>query len=481
VTASSTLVEPAHYSRPEYDLTLGPEVADLCELVGFGPDPEQRMLLDDVFAVGADRKSAAFEVCVKCARQNLKTGLFKQCALGWLWLCDVPLVIWSAHEFSTAQEAHRDVAALIDGSALLSRRVKRVYNGNGDERVELMSGARLLFKARTKTGGRGLSGHKVILDEAFALKAAHMGALLPTLSVMPDPQVLYGSSAALSDSEILRRLTARGRAGHSRRLVFCEWCAPRGGCEREGCTHEVGVEGCALDRVENRRAANPLLGRTRANGTGLTYEYVDAERQALPPGEFARERLGWDDEPGAADAFGAGRWEGCAGDPPPASLPVSGLGVAVSYDLSHAAVVAGAKDGDLLHVMPLHHGPGTGWVAGRAAELQRLHDVDVAVDAGGPAADLIPDLEKAGVRVRRLGTAQVLDACAGIYKRVAQGSLRHGSYPELDAAAGAAVKRAVGDRWAWGRKQSTADISALEAATLAGWLAEQARTGPNIW
>jgi len=34
-----------------------------------------------------------------------------------------------------------------------------------------------------------------------------------------------------------------------------------------------------------------------------------------------------------------------------------------------------------------------------------------------------------------------------------------------------AVKRPVGDRWAWGRKQSDADISALEGATLAAWAA----------
>jgi hypothetical protein len=76
--------------------------------------------------------------------------------------------------------------------------VKRIYNGNGEERIEMNGGARLLFKARTKTGGRGLTGDKVILDEAFALQPGHMGALLPTLSVRPDPQVLYGSSAGLA-------------------------------------------------------------------------------------------------------------------------------------------------------------------------------------------------------------------------------------------------------------------------------------------
>jgi hypothetical protein len=475
------LVEPAYRSGPVWEKTLGPEVAELCELVGYPPDPEQRLILDEVFAFGGDGRSSAFEVCVVCARQNLKSGCFQQCAIGWLWLCDVRLVVWSAHEFSTTQEAFLELQQLVDGSDILSRRVKRIYTGNGDERIELMSGSRLLFKARTKHGGRGLSGDKVILDEAFALQPAHMGALLPLLSVRPDPQVLYGSSAGLSTSMVLRRIRDRGRAGSSGRLFYCEWCAPRGGCASEACGHEVGAVGCALDDVGNWQAANPLLGRTRANGTGLTVDYVGAERQALPPEEFARERLGWWDEPGAADAFGAGRWEACAGEPPGPDVAVGGLAVAVSYDLSHAAVVAAAKDGTVLHVRPLIHGPGTGWVADRVVELQRLHPVDVAVDGGGPAADLIPGLEAAGVAVRKLNTADVLDACAGIYKRVQETTLRHGSYEDLDAAAGAAVKRAVGDRWAWGRKASTADISVLEAATLAGWLADAGDAGPNIW
>jgi hypothetical protein len=214
--SDAELVEPAFRTGPEVFKTDGGDVAELCEMVGYAPDVEQRLLLDLAFAWTPEGKSAAFEMAVVCPRQNLKTGFFKQCALGWLFLTDERLVVWSAHEFPTAQEAFRDISELIDGSDMLTRRVKRIYNGNGDERVELMSGARLLFKARTKTGGRGLSGDKVILDEAFALQPGHMGALLPTLTVRPDPQVFYGSSAGLSSSDVLRKVRDRGRRGGRR-------------------------------------------------------------------------------------------------------------------------------------------------------------------------------------------------------------------------------------------------------------------------
>jgi hypothetical protein len=470
VSASATplLVEPAYKTFPDYTETLGPEVADLCAMAGFAPDEEQRLGLDLIFALDAKGKSACFEFCVVCSRQNLKTGLFKQAALGWLFVAEERLIVWSAHEFSTTKEALRDLAALIEGNRWMERRVKTIRYANDDPSIELTTGQRVKFKARTRSGGRGLTGDKVILDEAFALTPDHMGSLLPTLSVRPDPQLLYGSSAGLVHSDVLRGIRDRGRKASSSRLAYLEWCAARGGCDDDGCRHEVGAEGCALDDEANWQAANPLLGRTRENGTGLTAEYVRAEREALPPHEFARERLGWWDEAGADEAFGPGNWDDCRGDRPD-GMKVGALAVAVSYDLSKACVGAAGKDDDVIHGRPLQHGPGTGWVVARAKQLQDLHDVEVVIDGKGPAADLIDDLENAGVRLRVVDTGEVLDSCAEIYKAVQDRRFRHGDYPELDAAAAAAVPRTVGDRWAWGRKQSDADISPLEAITLAAW------------
>jgi hypothetical protein len=43
--------------------------------------------------------------------------------------------------------------------------------------------------ARSKGAGRGFTGHKIILDEAYALDDKHMAALFPTLTAVPDPQV----------------------------------------------------------------------------------------------------------------------------------------------------------------------------------------------------------------------------------------------------------------------------------------------------
>lgn len=474
---SATLVDPAFWTSPPWDKTLGPEVADLCDLAGFAPDPEQRLFLDALFAFDAGGRSAAFEAAVVCARQNLKTGLFKQAALGWLHIADQRLIVWSAHEFSTAQEAFRDLDELHAGTPALARRVKKVHRANGDEAIELTTGQRLKFRARTKAGGRGLTGDRVVLDEAFALRADHMGALLPTLSARPDPQVVYGSSAGLPESEVLRRVRDRGRGGSSERLLYAEWCAEKRPCAHERCSHEPGMSGCVLDDRDGWRAANPALGRR------ITVEYIEAERDALPPLEFARERLGWwDDPPKPEDVFPAGKWAACDGRPVPDGAPLGALAVAVSFDQTRAAIAGAVTVEGITYVKPLQSGPGTGWLVEAAAEWRKSHGVPVVVDGKGPAAPKIGELERAlGDGLVVATTDDMTAACADLFDAVNDERLGHESYPELQNALKVAVQRSVGDRWAWGRRQSSSDISVLEAVTLAAWKARMPPEAVDVW
>ena len=305
-------------------------------------------------------------------------------ALGWLFITDERLVVWSAHEFPTAAEAFRDLDDLVTGCDYLRRRVRNIYRGNGDESIELMSGARLIFKTRTKGGGRGLSGRKVILDEGFALRPMHMGALLPTLSAQPDPQVLYGSSAGLAESDVLRGVRDRGRPGTDPRLAWIEFCAPPPSevcAAGDGCTHALGTPGCGCDKPELWQAANPALGRR------ITPEYIAAERRALPPAEFGRERMGWWDDPlDGGTPISAAEWAGCA-DPQSAVTDPVALAFSVAPGGSSAAVaVAGRRADGLGHGELVDHRPGTAWLVDRLMELaDRHHPCVLALNPAGAA------------------------------------------------------------------------------------------------
>jgi hypothetical protein len=193
---------------------------------------------------------------------------------------------------------------------------------------------------------------------------------------------------------------------------------------------------------------------------------------------FSREHLCvWDPMEGAGPAlFGAGKWVACADPNRPGTVAPAALAVAVSFELTHGALAASGFDADgVAYPKPLRHGRGTAWLVAAAKAEQDKHNADVVIDGNGPAAVLIPDFEDAGVRLKITETGEVLDACAGIFDLVQEQQLRHGAWPELDAAVSAAVKRTVGDRWALGRRQSESDISVLEAVTLATWWAEHAR------
>ena len=462
---SVTLVEPAFFTFPDFAGTLGPEVADLAEMAGFPADPEQRLVLDAMFGLDSAGRRVAFEVAVIGARQNIKTGLFKQAALGEAFICEVPLLVWSAHEFPTAQEAFRDLSELIESTPDLDREVKHIHRGNGDEAIELLNGCRIKFKARTKSGGRGLSGKRVVLDEAFALQPAHMGALLPMLSAQDEPQVWYGSSAGLADSEVLRAIRDRGRPG-SRSMVYIEWCAPKSGCATPNCDHAVGSDGCVLDDEAFWQMANPQMGRR------IRLETIRNERLALPPEEFGRERLGWWDEPGALEhIFGAEKWARCAiphqDEPPTEGIT---LGVAVSIDRAWSSISAAVPLPGRELVGLLDRRRGTDWLIAETKRLQDKLKCQVGIDSRGPAADLIEPMRTAGVNLRLLSTADYLDANAAFYDKVQTTVIAHMLHPEIEDAVRGAQRRPVSDRWAVGRRTSAADVSSLEAAIIADYL-----------
>jgi phage terminase large subunit-like protein len=305
----------------------------------------------------ADGKWAALEAGLVCSRQNLKTFTFECVALAKLFYFDERLVIWSAHLFETAMESFRNIEEIVKSHEHLDRRVKTYSHENGNEGIELHSGGRLKFRARSKSGGRGLTGDTVILDEAFALQPSHLGALLPTLSARPNPQVLYGSSAGQTDSAVLRAIRDRGRKGGDPSLVYVEFCAPQGGCVQPMCEHAPGTDGCALDDVENWRLANPALGKR------ISVEYVAAERRALPPEEFARERMGWWDEPLGDAPIPLDKWLACIDVESKRTGQVV-FGVDVSPSLRSAAVaVAGWRSDGLAHGELIRHAPGVDWLA----------------------------------------------------------------------------------------------------------------------
>lgn len=454
-------------------LTTGPAVGDMCGLAGFYPDPEQQELLDLLFALGPDGKSLAFEFDLIAARQNLKTGFILMAEIGWLFVTGEQLIVHSAHELDTTGEAFIDLRNLITETPAFARRLASgpsngIYEGNGQWRIELASGPRIKYKARTKGGGRGLTGSKVVLDEGFALLPSHMGALLPTLAAVPDPQVLTASSAGKKESAVLRDKRDRGRLGSSSRQVYAEYGDPNPnvGCKLDDCQHEKAAKGCVLDDEARWAVTNPALGRR------ITLDTLRAMRQAMPPEEFAREFMVWWDDSEVSDnppALDFDRW-GALSDPD-AKMPARvSVYVSVSPDASRTtiAAVGDGRDGRPLGVTVTR--PGVAWAAKRLAKMTTKRDVaGIALNARSQAGVLVPMLKAAGVDFEKASSEEVGQACAGLLRGVEDRTFAYVSQPPLDAAAQEAHTREVGEAVVFDQRDPGApDISPLVA--LAGAL-----------
>ncbi len=459
--ADRTLVAPVWSTLLDYHDTLGGDVGELAAMADFAPDPEQQLFLDQLFAVDRHGKPVAFESAVIAPRQNLKSGALEMAALGWLFLTQEPLVTWSAHEFKTTMESFRHLTQLVEGCDFLRREVKWIHRGVGSESIELTNNRRLLFKARTKGSGRGLTGNKTILDEAFALRPMHMGAILPTMAATPNGQTAYGSSAGMVDSDVLRGIRDRGRNGTGGRLAYVEWGDPQPNvCQAEDCGHELSAVGCALDDMDRLARVNTALDRR------ITRDTLRALRQAMPPEEFAREFLGWWDERATTDSdLSAADWSALAGSAGPSGRLVMAVDVAPSQAWS--SIVACGNG--VIELVDRRRG--TSWLPERMADLAERHNVDTfAVDPVGPVGGVLPELERAGLPLALVDGKESVRACGALVAAVADKSLSHRGEPEFLAAVGGSSRRSVGDGWKWSRRDSTVDISPLVAATLAHWL-----------
>lgn len=464
--------EPRILAVPPSVSSAGDEAVDLCRMAGLHLDPWEAFVLSRSLGERPDGKWSAFEVGLIVSRQNGKGAILEGRELAGAFLLGERLIIHSAHQFDTSLEAFRRLLFLIENTPELSRRVKRVSRSHGEEGIELMSRQRIRFRTRTKGGGRGFTGDCLILDEAMILPEDAHGALLPTLSARPNPQVWYTGSAVDQQVHehgiVLARIRERGHAGDDPSLAYFEWSPD--------ATLDT-VESIA-DQSETWAQANPGLG------IRISTEHVERERRSMDPRTFAVERLG------------VGAWPATGGDDGQVIPVESWLGlvdidsqpsgpVAFAFDItpdrSMAAISsAGRRSDGLWHGETVEHVRGTGRIVDRLVELTEAHDnVGVACDGAGPAGSLLPELLNRGVNVTAVTAKQYAQACGRLYDAVEQAVLRHLGTPELTSAIRGVTQRVLGgDAWAWSRKHSLVDISPLVAITLALWLSGSQAPAP---
>jgi len=430
-------------------------------MVGLDLDPWQQLVVRDALGEHWDGSWAAFEVAIVVARQNGKGAILEAIELAALFLLDEQFVAHSAHRYDTSMEAFGRLLGWIEGSDHLSRRVRRVVRAHGEEGIDLKTGARIRFRTRTKGGGRGFSGDRLVLDEAMELPESALSAQLFSLAARRSTQIVYAGSAVDQDVHehglVFTRLRERGLAGGDPDLAFFEWSPD---LTLEKAMTETG------DR-EHWRAANPSLG------IRIEEDHVAREARSTSPRAFCVERLSVGDWPAltlsSGDRLTDEDWEACT-DPNSRIIGRKGWAIDMRPNRSASAIaVAGARPDGAPHVEVVEHRPGTAWVVDRAVELVDRHGGPVALDSRSPAASLKSALEARGVTVVMVNASEHAQACGTFYDAATDRRLRHLPQPELASAVAGAARRQLGEAWAWTRTGSAGDICPLVAVTLALW------------
>ena len=448
--------------------TYGPAAAALMAWENRKAMPWQVDALDRALELDDEGRWKWRTVVVTVPRQNGKTTpgravvrhrLVYPPASGW-GLGDLVDVLGVADKRELARETWDIVTRSFETPARRRLMAHRPRRANGDETLGLITGGRYRIAAANENAGHGWSLDLVWLDELWNIGAAIAQGVLPAQRARPNPQTWITSTAGTDGSEWLKSWVELGRAG-APGVCLIEYGAPDDADPADPATWAP---------------ANPALGHTLREA-----ELADAFR-TMELAEFERAHLNrWTT---TATRAIPPAWWAAAGDPD-AAVPATVGRVAVALDLdvnrnAGAVAIAGLDAGRTV-VELVDHRPGTDWLAARALDLwRRWRPAAIYLDPFGPANTVADELDRLRVPVVRVNAGQLTAACAGLYDDLRDDRFRHRRQAALDSAVDGAVRRTVLDRWAFSRGNSAADISPLNAATLARYALADAPKGSTV-
>lgn len=468
----------------------GPEAIDLAAGIGITLDPGQGDLLTDGMSERADGRWLTPTVVDNEPRQNGKGVILEVRALAGVLLVKEPLIVWTAHEFKTANQGFLRMKEHVTNWDHVRKRVRAIRSSTHATEIEFQNPTRrIAFLARSGGSGRGFAGvAPLFLDEAFAITPEQLAALQFATSAHPNPQAWWMSSAPLPDSDVFREVCLRGRRG-SRAMTYYEWSS-------SGKPVELGklvaankaLTDAELDTADGREVREQLLVKvTEANrsfgrpgGVGVSETSIESELETVGVEQWLRERLGiFLEDPDEAGwlVIPKAAWEAALVPPDSQIVGRPAFGVKTSLSRSYTAIVAaGARAGGGRQIELTVNGadvvdfrPGTAWVVSRLKELEK-HDPSVLVIDDKVIADAA---EEAGLVVHRAVASDVASGFALMFDGIAGGDLagrdvHHLGQQELTEAVKGGGERKIGQSGrAWAQIDPAVEVVTADAASLA--------------
>ena len=443
--------------------TAWPRVVAQCEDMGVRFDAWQHGI--GAIALGK-RKNGKYAatvggVVLSIPRQVGKTFLVGMIVIAMCVIFPGMTILWTAHRTRTATKTFHSLQGMVKRKKVWPH-VAAIRTANGEQEIAFRNGSVIMFGAREQGFGRGFDEVDVeVFDEAQILTEKALedmvaatnqsrhdaGALLFFMGTPPRPSD-YGDEFA--------NRRAKALSGKAPNMVYVEFSAdPDADCD---------------DRDQWAKANPSYPLRT-------PIESMERLRENLTDDDsFKREALGIWDAVGSHRVIDEESWSDCA-DASSQPADAFALAVGVSPDRSAAAVgFAGMRADGSWHVELDEHKRGVGWVAAYVAgRCERNKIRAVVVNGSSPAASVVEDLLKRKVKVTVLHAPDVAASFATFYDAVMERKMFHTDQPQVNAALAVAGKRDLSGGSAWSQKNSTSDITPIEACTFALWGAQSSK------
>ena len=425
------------------------------------PDEWQRNLLLDW--MGMESGEWTSPACgLSVPRQNGKTLVtIGRIASGMIMYNE--WVVYTAHNQKTATETFMELKNLFESNTL-HKYVDVIKEALGREEVRLKSGARCMFVARTRNGGRGFHGDLLVFDEAQELNDAQQASFTPVLSASKNPQTIYLGTPPDENctGTVFRTLREKALNGESEAFAWSEYS-----------TDKIG------DVTDKKRWAetNPALGKR------IKVKTVMSELEQMSPDTFARERLGWWSplNVGIDYALDREKWKSCASTETKPTGKTA-YGIKFSADGSEVSLCgAVCPDNGKARISLIKKestARGTQWLADWLNE--RYTEASCVVIDGKNGVDFliekISPTWKSKLSIVRPKTADVIASVSQLVNEITEQTVTWYEYQEeLDDSAINSVKRHISGGWGFGGENSTP----IEACALALWGCRTSKRNPS--
>ena len=187
--------------------------------------PWQEYVLTDLLKVDKGGKWRRKTNLLLVARQNGKTHLARIRILAGLFIFGEMNIVAMSSNRGMALDTFRKVVDVIEDNPHLMAQVRQIRVANGQESVELLSGARYEIVAATRDGSRGKTADLLYIDELREIDEDSWTAAKPITRARPNSQIFMTSNAGDAFSSVLNDLRSRALSYPPASLGFWEYSA----------------------------------------------------------------------------------------------------------------------------------------------------------------------------------------------------------------------------------------------------------------